>query len=68
MSPGPNRQIAPNDLANALGADQIEMMTSQTGLSREELFEGLSQHLPEVVDQLTPDGRLPSETEASRWI
>ncbi|KIZ47687.1 MULTISPECIES: YidB family protein [Rhodopseudomonas] len=68
VSPGPNRQIAPNDLANALGADQIEMMTAQTGLSRDELFDGLSRQLPEVVDQLTPDGRLPTETEASRWI
>ncbi|NVN85747.1 MAG: DUF937 domain-containing protein [Rhodopseudomonas sp.] len=68
VGPGPNRQIAPNDLANALGADQIEMLTSQTGLSREELFEGLSQQLPEVIDRLTPDGRLPTESEASRWI
>jgi len=68
VSPGPNKQIAPNDLANALGADQIEMLTAQTGLSREELFEGLSQQLPEVIDQLTPDGRLPTESEASRWI
>ncbi|ABD86130.1 YidB family protein [Rhodopseudomonas palustris] len=68
VSPGPNRQIAPNDLATALGADQIDSLTSQTGLSREDLLSGLSQHLPEVVDQLTPDGRLPTDEEASRWI
>jgi uncharacterized protein YidB (DUF937 family) len=68
VRPGPNRQIAPNDLANALGADQIDHLTSQTGLSRDELLSGLSQYLPEVVDQLTPDGRLPTESEASRWI
>jgi uncharacterized protein YidB (DUF937 family) len=68
VKPGPNRQIAPNDLANALGADQIENLTSQTGLSRDELLSGLSQYLPDVVDQLTPDGRLPTESEASRWI
>jgi uncharacterized protein YidB (DUF937 family) len=68
VRPGPNRQIAPNDLASALGADQIESLTSQTGLSRDELLSGLSQYLPDVVDQLTPDGRLPTESEASRWI
>jgi uncharacterized protein YidB (DUF937 family) len=68
VSPGPNKQIAPHDLASALGADQIDALTSQTGLSREELLEGLSQQLPEVVDKLTPDGRLPTESEASRWI
>lgn len=67
VSPGPNKQISSGDLANALGADQIETLTSQTGLSREELLSGLAQHLPEVVNQLTPDGRLPTESEiASR--
>jgi uncharacterized protein YidB (DUF937 family) len=63
VSPGPNKQISPGDLANALGADQINSLTAQTGLSREELLSGLSQHLPEVINRLTPDGRLPTENE-----
>ena len=65
---GPNRQIAPNDLASALGADQIDQLSSQFGMSRDELLSGMSQQLPEVVDQLTPHGRLPTEQEASNWI
>ena len=65
VSPGPNKQIAPGDLANALGADQINSLMSQSGLSREELLNGLSQHLPDVVNHLTPDGRLPTEDELS---
>jgi len=56
---GPNKTIAPNDLANALGADQINSLMEHSGLSRDELLEGLSQHLPRVVDQLTPDGKVP---------
>jgi uncharacterized protein YidB (DUF937 family) len=63
VSPGPNKQIAPGDLANALGADQINSLMSQSGLSRDELLSGLSQHLPEVINHLTPDGRLPTESE-----
>jgi uncharacterized protein YidB (DUF937 family) len=63
VSPGPNKQISPGDLASALGADQINGLMSQSGLSREELLSGLSQHLPEVVNHLTPDGRLPTESE-----
>src|SRR6202041_1470010 len=63
VSPGPNKQIAPGDLASALGADQINSLMSQSGLSREELLDGLSQHLPDVVNHLTPDGRLPTEDE-----
>ncbi|MEI9926302.1 MAG: YidB family protein [Bradyrhizobium sp.] len=65
VSPGPNKQIAPGDLANALGADQIDNLVSQSGLSRDELLAGLSQHLPEVINHLTPHGRLPTEDEVA---
>lgn len=65
---GENKPIAPGDLANALGADQIESLSAQSGLSREELLSGLSQYLPQVVDHLTPDGRLPNENEISSRI
>jgi uncharacterized protein YidB (DUF937 family) len=65
VSPGPNKQISPNDLASALGADQINTLASQTGMSRDDLLKGLSQHLPEVINQLTPHGRLPNENEVS---
>ncbi len=65
---GPNKQIAPGDLANALGADQINSLMSQSGLSRDELLSGLSQHLPDVINHLTPDGRLPTENELSGRI
>jgi uncharacterized protein YidB (DUF937 family) len=65
---GPNKQISSNDLANALGADQINTLASQSGLSRDELLAGLSQHLPDVINHLTPDGRLPTESELSGRI
>jgi uncharacterized protein YidB (DUF937 family) len=65
VSPGPNKQISPGDLASALGADQINTLASQTGMSRDELLAGLSQHLPDVINQLTPHGRLPNPNEVS---
>jgi uncharacterized protein YidB (DUF937 family) len=68
VSDGPNKQISPGDLANALGADQINGLMSQTGLSRDELLAGLSRHLPDVINHLTPDGRLPTESELSGRI
>src|SRR3569623_782602 len=68
VGPGSNKPISSDDLASALGADQINTLTSQTGLSRNELLEGLAQQLPNVIHQLTPDGRLPNEQEASRWL
>ena len=65
VSNGPNKQIAPGDLASALGADQIQSLSAQSGLSRDELLQGLSQYLPDAVNHLTPDGRLPDENEVS---
>jgi uncharacterized protein YidB (DUF937 family) len=68
VSKGPNKEVAPNDLAGALGADQINMMMQQSGLSRQDLLEGLSQYLPGMIDQLTPDGRMPSDDELRRLL
>ena len=65
---GPNKAISPNDLANALGADRINSLMSESGMSRDELLSGLSQQLPDVVDQLTPNGRVPTEQEAARLV
>ena len=62
---GTNKAISPGDLASALGADQINSLASQSGMSRDDLLSGLSKYLPQVVDHLTPDGRLPSEDEVS---
>jgi uncharacterized protein YidB (DUF937 family) len=68
VSPGPNKPISSGDLAKALGADQINSLMSQSGLSRDELLSGLSQHLPDVVNHLTPDGRLPTDSEVADRI
>lgn len=68
VSNGPNKQISPGDLANALGADQIDHLVSQSGMSRDELLSGLSQYLPDAINHLTPDGRLPNENEVSSRI
>jgi uncharacterized protein YidB (DUF937 family) len=65
---GPNQEIAPSDLQKALGSDELDALARQTGLSHDELLEGLSKNLPDLVDQLTPDGRLPTEEEASRMV
>jgi uncharacterized protein YidB (DUF937 family) len=68
VSTGPNQPIAPNDLATALGDDTLDVLTKQTGMTRADLLAGLSRHLPGVVDQLTPQGRLPNGKEAAQLL
>jgi uncharacterized protein YidB (DUF937 family) len=65
---GANKAITPNDLANAVGADKINALINQTGLSRSDLLQGLSEYLPQVIDQLTPKGRLPTDQEIQRIL
>jgi uncharacterized protein YidB (DUF937 family) len=68
VSNGPNKPVSPGDLANALGADQIDSLSAQSGLPRDELLNGLSQYLPDAINHLTPEGRLPNEDELSGRI
>src|SRR3954451_9088854 len=63
---GPNKQIAPPQLEQAIGPDVLEALSQQTGLSKQELVARLSRELPDAVDKYTPQGRLPSEAEYSR--
>ena len=41
---------------------------AHSGLSQNDLLEGLSQYLPQVVDHLTPNGRMPTDQELSRSL
>jgi uncharacterized protein YidB (DUF937 family) len=56
---GPNRPVATDQLATALGPDTLETLARQTGLPREEILARLTRDLPEAVDRYTPEGRLP---------
>lgn len=57
---GPNREIEPHDVGQALGPDLLNVLAQRTGLSPDELKARLSRTLPGAVDQYTPDGALPS--------
>jgi uncharacterized protein YidB (DUF937 family) len=65
---GSNEEIAPDELAAALGADTLDALSQHTGVQRKDLLAGLSQHLPDLINQLTPNGRLPTAEEALRMI
>ena len=57
---GPNKQIAPSQVEQAIGPDVLETLSTQTGLSRQELLARLSRELPNAVDKYTPQGHLPT--------
>ncbi len=58
---GPNQPVSPEQLHGVLGADQVQGMASQAGMQPQDFLSQLSQHLPEAVHGMTPNGRLPDE-------
>ena len=64
---GPNKEVAPNQLEQAIGPDVLATLSQQTGLSRDEILARLSRELPTAVDRYTPEGRLPTQQDLSRW-
>jgi uncharacterized protein YidB (DUF937 family) len=68
VSTGANKDISPDDLGQALGDDTVNSLAEQAGISKIELLDGLSQQLPGFVDQLTPQGRVPTEQEMSQML
>jgi uncharacterized protein YidB (DUF937 family) len=59
INQGPNKDLSPQELKQAIGTDVLAQLEQQTGLSQEELLARLSRELPTAVDKYTPDGRLP---------
>ena len=56
---GPNEPITEHRFEHAVGRDLVDELSRRTGLSRSELLRRLAADVPRLVDDLTPDGRLP---------
>ncbi|MCK1542490.1 DUF937 domain-containing protein [Bradyrhizobium sp. 160] len=60
VSSGPNKDISPSQLREAIGPDVLDKLERETGLSHEEILARLSRELPQAIDKYTPEGRLPT--------
>jgi uncharacterized protein YidB (DUF937 family) len=59
ISTGENKPISSEQVQNALGEGEINQMAQNMGVSRQEVSTGLAGLLPQLIDKLTPDGKLP---------
>ena len=59
VSTGQNMPVSGQQLASALGGDQLQTIAAQLGVSPDQASGNLADLLPQVVDQLTPNGQLP---------
>jgi uncharacterized protein YidB (DUF937 family) len=65
---GPNREVTPDELESAVGRDTLQDLSQETGKSYDEILQELSRSLPNDVDQLTPEGRLPTAEEVQQRV
>jgi uncharacterized protein YidB (DUF937 family) len=63
VSTGANQPLQPAQVEEALGEDAMKDLEQQTGLPRDQLRAELAQHLPEAINEATPQGRLPDDHE-----
>lgn len=68
VAQGPNKELRAEELERVIGAETLDELSKKTGLSREALLSRLAANIPAAVDRFTPDGRVPSEQEAARFI
>jgi uncharacterized protein YidB (DUF937 family) len=62
VSQGKNLPISPDQVKGLLGEEHLQQLASEHNVSPEEMQTLLAQHLPDLVDHLTPDGKLPAES------
>lgn len=63
LGQGANAPISGDQISQALNPDTLSNIASQTGLSVDQVSEGIGQIIPGVVDQLSPNGQLPTSAD-----
>jgi uncharacterized protein YidB (DUF937 family) len=58
VSSGQNEPVSEPEVAKGIDPSVLDGLAEQTGLSREELLKRLAAVLPEMVDKMTPNGKL----------
>ena len=60
---GANQPVSGRDVEQAVGREQIQQIAQQLGVSESQAAYAVAQALPEVVDKVSPDGKLPPEQD-----
>jgi uncharacterized protein YidB (DUF937 family) len=60
---GENQAVSGRDVEQALGQEEMRKIAQQLGISESQAADAVAQALPEVVDKVSPDGKLPPEQD-----
>jgi uncharacterized protein YidB (DUF937 family) len=60
---GDNNPVSSNQITDILGSGAIADMAAKFGISPDMLSGQLAEHLPGVIDQMTPDGEVKADSD-----
>jgi uncharacterized protein YidB (DUF937 family) len=60
---GANEPVSGKDIEQAAGREEIQKVAQQLGISESQAADVVAQALPEVVDKVSPEGKLPPEQD-----
>jgi uncharacterized protein YidB (DUF937 family) len=60
---GPNKRISPRQVKKGLGPDILGQIAGSVGLSKGAASGQLAKYLPNIINKLTPKGRIPKEPD-----
>jgi uncharacterized protein YidB (DUF937 family) len=60
VGPGANQPIQPGTLGSVLGPNTLNELSQRTGMSQQDLLNQLATVLPQLINHLTPNGRMPT--------
>jgi uncharacterized protein YidB (DUF937 family) len=59
VSPGDNQPVQPDQIQQALGPDSVQRLSAGSGLDIGKLLPLLAMFLPQIINMLTPNGKVP---------
>ena len=68
VADGPNMPMDVEELGAVIGEETLSDLSQKTGMTREQVLLRLNAALPDVVNQFTPNGRIPTEAETQGMV
>lgn len=63
-----NHQISPEQIQQVLGSEQVQAIASKLGVDPAMASSFLAQHLPNIVDKLTPTGQVDPNADHQQGL
>ncbi len=56
---GENKTVTPDQITSVIGNEKLAEIANKTGLPIEQVTQQVATNLPNIVDKLTPEGKIP---------